>query len=255
MKRISASSLLLWITLPLLSSLHARGQQEVLVAAAADLRFAMDSLITVFAKDNPGTTVRASYGSSGNFFEQISAGAPFDLFFSADIEYPKQLQQQNKTISPAVQYGRGQLVLWSKKLDPGALKMQALLDPAIHKIAIANPVHAPYGARAEETLHTYKLYEQVKDKLVMGENISQAAQYVTSGAADIGIIALSLARSPTMQQQGGKYWLIPENTHQPLLQGYTMLVHARNNQGAKKFSDFIRSAAAQAVLKYFGLDP
>jgi len=227
-------------------------QKEVLIAAAADLQFAMDSLITLFSKETPEITIKAVYGSSGNFFEQITNGAPFDLFFSADLDYPRKLQEQNKTQGAPRLYGTGQIVLWSNKLDPAPDKMNTLLQPGIVKIAIANPAHAPYGKRAQESLQYYKLYDQIKDKLVFGENISQTAQFVHSGAADIGIIALSLALSPAMQQSGGKYWLIPAETHQPLQQAYVLLQHSRDHGGGEKFATFISSAKARAVLANFG---
>ncbi|MES1160484.1 MAG: molybdate ABC transporter substrate-binding protein, partial [Bacteroidota bacterium] len=230
----------------------ARAQKEVLIAAAADLKFAMDSLITVFSKEAPGTTIKAVYGSSGNFFEQITNGAPFDLFFSADLDYPRKLQEQNKTLAPPILYGTGQIVLWSKKTDPAAAKMNTILQASITKIAIANPAHAPYGKRAYESLQYYKLYDQIKDKLVLGENISQTAQFINSGAADIGIIALSLALSPAMQKEGGKYWLIPAETHQPLQQAYVLLTHAKDNTGAVTFATFISSPKAKTIMSYFG---
>jgi molybdate transport system substrate-binding protein len=227
---------------------------EVLIAAAADLKFAMDSLVAVFSKENPSIIIKVVYGSSGNFFEQISNGAPFDLFFSADIDYPRRLQEQHKTLSDLRTYGTGQLVLWSKKLDPAVAGINTLLSSAVTKIAIANPAHAPYGKRAEESLRYYHLYDRVKDKLVFGENIAQAAQYAGSGAADVGIIALSLALSPTMQQQGGKYWLIPAGAHQPLQQGFVLLPHAKGNTGAPAFAAFFISAKATAVLQSFGFE-
>jgi molybdate transport system substrate-binding protein len=228
-------------------------QEAVLVAAAADLKFAMDSLISAFSATNPGIPIKASYGSSGNFFSQISNGAPYDLFFSADMDYPRKLEEQHLTLTAVKPYAIGQIVLWSKKLDPAKEKMNSLLNSSITKISIANPAHAPYGKRAQESLVYYKLYDQVKDKLVFGENISQAAEYVTSGAADIGIIALSLASSPAMRDQGGKYWLIPAEAHQPLQQGYTLLQHAKGNAGAEKFSDFVGTPKAISILNYFGL--
>ena len=122
----------------------------------------------------------------------------------------------------------------------------------IHYVAIANPAHAPYGKRAEESLHYYQLYDKIKDKLVIGENIAQAAQYAGSGAADVGIIALSLALSPAMRQEGGKYWLIPASSHQPLQQGYVLLSHAKGNAGVTEFATFFSSAKAAAVLQSFG---
>jgi molybdate transport system substrate-binding protein len=226
-------------------------KQEVVVAAAADLKFAMDSLVATFSKNNPDITIKVVYGSSGNFFQQIGNGAPFDLFFSADIDYTRQLTAKHLTLSDTHLYGTGQLVLWSKTIDPAVDKMNTLLSNAITKIAIANPAHAPYGRRAEEALRHYQLYDQVKDKLVLGENIAQTAQYAQSGAADIGIIALSLALSPAMQS-GGKYWLIPADSHQPLEQGFVLLPHAKDNKGAYQFMNFITTPEARAVLKSFG---
>ena len=225
---------------------------EVVIAAAADLKFAMDSLIVLFSKTNPDIHIKVTYGSSGNFFQQIANGAPFDLFFSADVDYPRQLQQQGKTLSAVQVYGTGQLVLWSKSLDPSIDKMNTLLNSAVKKIAIANPAHAPYGQRADESLHYYGLAEKVKDKLVMGENIAATAQYAVTGAADVGIIALSLALSPTMQQAGGKYWLVPANSHQPLQQGFALLLHAKDNNGAQQFVTFFTSPAAASILRSFG---
>jgi molybdate transport system substrate-binding protein len=230
---------------------HAQ-QQEVVVAAAADLKFAMDSLVAVFSKTNPDVHLKVVYGSSGNFFQQISNNAPFDLFFSADIDYPKQLKEKGLTLSDIHLYGTGQLVLWSKTLDPASEKMHCLLDASVKKIAIANPAHAPYGKRAEEAIRHYGLYDQIKDKLVMGENIAQTAQYAQSGAADVGIIALSLALSPAMQQTGGKYWLIPADAHQPLQQGCVLLPHAKGNAAATRFMNYITTPEAKGILKSFG---
>lgn len=227
-------------------------QTEVVIAAAADLKFAMDSLIAVFSRDNPSISVKVIYGSSGNFFQQIGNGAPFDLFFSADIDYPRQLKEQGKALSVVHLYGTGQLVLWSKTIDPAIEKMNTLINSSVRKIAIANPAHAPYGKRAEESLQYYQLYDKIKDKLVLGENIAQTAQYAQSGAADIGIIALSLALSPAMQQSGGKYWLIPAESHQPLQQGFILLPHAKDNSGAERFVVFFSSPAAISILKNFG---
>jgi molybdate transport system substrate-binding protein len=237
---------------PLSSIRRTSPPSEVVIAAAADLKFAMDSLIVLFSKTNPDIHIKVTYGSSGNFFQQIANGAPFDIFFSADVDYPRQLQQQGKTLSAVQIYGTGQLVLWSKSLDPSIDKMNTLLNSAVKKIAIANPAHAPYGKRADESLHYYGLAEKIKDKLVLGENIAATAQYATSGAADVGIIALSLALSPAMQQAGGKYWLVPANSHQPLQQGFALLLHAKDNNGAQQFITFFTSPAAASILRSFG---
>ena len=239
-------------TLPLAISVP--GQKQVVVAAAPDLRFAMDSLVAVYRSQFPAVDIRVSYGSSGNFFEQISNGAPYDLFFSADIDYARKLKEKNLAISEVRTYGTGQIVLWSKKIDPNVQKMNSLLSGDISKIAIANPDHAPYGKRAVESLQFFDLYDKVKSKLVFGENISQTAQFVTTGAADIGIVALSLALSPNMQREAGKYWLIPPDSHKPLEQGYILLKHAGDNEDAAAFSSFIQSKRAISVLQYFGFN-
>jgi len=227
-------------------------QPKVTIAAAADLKFAMDSIITFYKAQNPGADIQVIYGSSGKFFQQITNGAPFDIFFSADVDYPNKLKDKGLTAGDIKTYGIGQIVLWSKKTDPNKELMNTLLDAGIKKIAIANPEHAPYGKRAEESLHYYQLYDKIQSKLVFGENISQTAQFVTTGAADIGIVALSLALSPAMKSLGGKYYLIPEQSHSPLEQAYTLLKHSTGNSTATKFYNFISSSTAVTILKYYG---
>lgn len=230
---------------------QAQSPAKVLIAAASDLKFALDSVTATFKKTHPGT-VDITYGSSGKLFEQISNSAPFDIFFSADITYPQQLKQKKLTLSEIYIYGKGRIVLWSKKIDPEKEGMNTLLSPSVLKIAIANPQHAPYGKRAEEALAYYKLTERVKSKLVFGENISQTAQFVTTGAADAGIVALSLALSPNMKKENGAYFLIPEESHKPLEQGAVITKHALGNAYAKAFLDYVNSATANAILSHFG---
>ncbi|MDJ1485151.1 molybdate ABC transporter substrate-binding protein [Cytophagaceae bacterium YF14B1] len=226
-------------------------EEEITIAAASDLRFAMDSLVTVFKKTYPSYKVTVIYGSSGKFFHQISNGAPFDIFFSADKEYPLQLQEKKLTASSVNLYAIGKLVLWSKKLNPVTKGMNTVLDPSVKKIAIANPEHAPYGKKAKESLIHYKLYDKIKSKLVLGENISQTAQYISVGAADIGIVALSLVMSPELQNQG-KYYVIPDTTHTPLEQAYVILKRGEKKKGTQLFSTFISSPSAKSLLQKFG---
>lgn len=249
-------SLVLYIllfVLPASCALQAQQKQKMLIAAAADLKFALDSVITVFKQDHPQAQVDVTYGSSGKLFEQISNGAPFDLFFSADIQYPQQLKQKGLVASEVNSYGTGRIVLWSKKTDPNKAGMNTLLEADIIKIAVANPVHAPYGKRAEEALRYYKLYDKVKSQLVLGENISQTAQFVSSGAADAGIIALSLALSPAMQKERGKYYLIPDSSHKPLEQGFVITRHGKDNPLVRSFQQYIlNNATGKAILQYFG---
>src|SRR6202171_2155252 len=173
--------------------------QELKIAAAADLKFAMADLAAQFEK-RAGGKLDVTYGSSGNFLSQIAHGAPFDLFFSADAEYPKKLETAGLTEPGTLnEYALGRIVIWTSsdsRIRVAKAGWEALLDESIEKIAIANPEHAPYGRAAVAALRNAGIYEQVKAKLVYGENIAQAAQFVASGNAQAGILALSLAVSP-----------------------------------------------------------
>ena len=234
-----------------LLSVDCHAQGKILVAAASDLKFALDSVAAVFRKKHSGT-VEVTYGSSGKLFEQISNGAPFDIFFSADIEYPNKLKGKGLIASDIYIYGIGRIVVWSKKIDVEKEQMNSLLSPGVKKIAIANPLHAPYGKRAEEALKFYKMHNAVKTKLVLGENISQTAQFVTTGAADIGIVAYSLALSPNMKKENGKFYLIPENAHQRLEQAVVITKQGKANDFAQTFLSFVKSNEAKQILSYFG---
>ncbi|RAW02371.1 molybdate ABC transporter substrate-binding protein [Pseudochryseolinea flava] len=225
-------------------------EKKIRVAAASDLKFAMDSLITAFQKKNSGE-VEATYGSSGKFHEQIRHGAPLDVFFSADIAYPTKLMESNLASSEVYAYAKGRIVLWSKTLDPTVSGMRTLEDASIKKIAIANPKHAPYGQRAMESIEHAKLKSSINTKLVYGENISQTAQFVATGAADIGVIALSLAVAPTMRTQG-RYYIIPEHTHKPLIQGAIITAYGKGKQLAASFLDFVKSSEGMSILAHFG---
>lgn len=231
-----------------------QGQQKVTIVAAANLKIALDSVNTVFKIQNPAINPQVTYGASGKLFEQISNSAPFDLFFSADMDYPLELEKKKLTASKVKMYAVGKLVIWSKKTDPNFKKMNSLLDPGVRKIAIGNPATAPYGEKAVESLKFYKIYDKVKNKLVFGENITQAAQFVTTGNADIGITALSLVLTPNMQKEGGKYYIIPQKSHTLLEQGCVVLKHGKDNPAALKFYNFISSKKAIAILKYYGYD-
>lgn len=219
------------------------------IAAASDLKFAMDSLIKVFKRKYPDISVNVIYGSSGKFYQQIINDAPFDLYFSADAEYPQKLATSGLSAGDIKVYAIGRIVMYSKNINTGK-GMNTLLDPAIRKIAIANPVHAPYGKRAEEALRYYKLYDTLKQKLVLGENIAQAAQYVSTGAAEIGIIAQSLVLSNALQQ--GNAYLIPEESHSPLQQAFIILKKAAKKHSAFTFSSYISTPEAKQILKHYG---
>ncbi len=225
--------------------------ERIAIAAAADLRFALDEIVRQFLAANPDDTIEVSYGSSGKFFTQIQQGAPYDLFFSADIAYPRALEKAGYAGSPVIPYAIGRLVLWSTGHDAARLTLDDLADPRIGKVAIANPQHAPYGKRAEEALKARGLWQAVSAKAVYGENVSQTAQFVQTGNADIGIIALSLAVNPALAEKGN-YALIPANLHQPLEQGFLILKPAIDKPLAQRFAAQMSKATTQAVMKRHG---
>lgn len=235
-------------TLFLAATAHA---EKITVAAAADLKFAMDEIVTLYRAANPGDEVGVVYGSSGKFHTQIQQGAPYDVFFSADIGFPRELVTVGLAASEVKPYAFGRIVLWSASLDATKMTLSNLTDPKITRIAIANPKHAPYGKRAEEALKTAGVWDKVEPKLVYGENIAQTAQYVQTGNAQVGIIALSLAINPELATKGG-YGLIPENLHQPLEQGYVITKRAAGNPLAKRFADYMATKPARAVMTKYG---
>lgn len=213
----------------------------------------MQEIAARFHKET-GMNVRVIYGSSGNFFQQIQNGAPFDLFFSANVEYPKKLEDlgfvEPGTLYP---YATGKIVVWvprDSRLDISS-GLPSLLNPAVTRIAIANPEHAPYGQAAVAALKKQTLYDKVSRRFVFGENISQAASFVISGAADAGIIALSLARSPNMKNKG-RYVEISANDYPPIAQACVVLRSSKQKDSAKAFLNFVKSPAVQQMLQAYG---
>lgn len=238
------------IIILLLSSASAHAE-SINIAAAADLKFALDEIISGFNREHSGDQIQATYGSSGRFHTQIRQGAPYDMFFSADIVYPRELAKSGLAASEVKPYGLGRIVLWSSSMNAARMTLASLSDPMIKRIAIANPKHAPYGKRAEEALRAAALWEKLQPKMVLGENISQTAQYVQSGNAQIGIIALSLALGPELAKTGG-YSLIPENLHAPLEQGYIITRRGADKPLVKKFAQYIESKKARSVMARYG---
>jgi len=235
----------------------ARAQErQIRIAAAADLQFAMPELAQRF-EEQTGAKVVVSYGSSGNFFSQIQNGAPFDLFFSADLEYPRKLAGAGYCEPGTLfTYATGRLVIWAHadlRIGVRSLGWKALLDPRVRKLAVANPAHAPYGKAALAALRGAGIYEQVKSKLVFGENVSQAAQFAQSGDAQAGIVALALALSPPMRN--GEQWMIPQQLYPPLEQGGVLLKTSKEKNIALAFLDFVKSAAGRAILEKWGFMP
>ena len=230
---------------------------DLRIAAASDLNFAIKEIIAQYERDT-GNHALLTLGSSGTFFNQISQGAPFDIYLSADRNYTEQLLDK-KLAEPGSLfiYGIGKIVVWVPKnsaIDVAKLGMQSLLQPSVQKLSIANPDHAPYGRAAAAAMRQAGIYDRVKDKLVLGENISQAAGFVQSGAAQAGILALSMAISAPMRDTG-KYWEIPTNTYPVLEQSAVILRHAResgNLEAAQSFMRVLKSPQARTILDRYG---
>jgi molybdate transport system substrate-binding protein len=226
------------------------------VAAASDLQFALEKLAADFAADG-GEPLRLVFGSSGNFVHQITEGAPFELFFSADEAFVRTLEKAGLTDGAGEIYGVGRLALL---LPPGsdlpadpALDglATALAEGRLSRLAIANPAHAPYGQRAEEALRQRGLWDPLSTgkHLVMGENVAQAAQFVLEGGADAGLVAWSLVRAPALAGRG-RHALVPANFHAPLIQRMVLLHGA--GATARAFYAYIQQPPARAVLESFG---
>jgi molybdate transport system substrate-binding protein len=227
--------------------------QEVRVAAAADLTAALPPIVQQFESDCRCKVV-VTFGSSGNFYQQLQNGAPFDVFLSADLQYPQKLQEAGLTVPGTLtEYATGKIVLWIRtesKLDL-AKGLKGLTSASVGKIAIANPQHAPYGRAAEAALKAEGIYSEIAPKLVLGENISQTALFVQSGNADAGIIALSLALNPTMQS-AGNFVEIPATEYPAIRQAAIVMKNSKNIEAARKFVQFLKSAQGAAVLQQFG---
>lgn len=228
---------------------------ELTIAAAADLKFALDTLSREFHSQHPEIRPAITYGSSGNFYAQIQNGAPFDLYLSADAEYPRKLTADGLALDDnTFLYAIGRIVVWvpeTSPIDVEKLGIESLFAPSVQKIVIANPQHAPYGKAAVAALKTLGVYEKAVPNLVLGENIAQTAQFVQSGAADIGIIALSLALAPEMKTHG-RYWEIPLDAYPKMEQGGMILKRSARTPEARVFRDFLVSNHGRAVLEQYG---
>jgi molybdate transport system substrate-binding protein len=227
---------------------------RVRIAAASDLNAALGDLIAGF-KGSHGIDVSVSYGSSGTFYAQLLNHAPFDIFLSADVAYPRQLARQGLTV-PATEftYATGRIVLWiptSSMLDIATGGLQTLTSDSVVHVAIANPEHAPYGRAAVAALTHAGVYDRVRPKLVFGENVAQAMQFVASGAADAGIVALSLALAPASRDKG-RWFEIPPAAYPAIEQGGVILQWAADVDAAKALRTYIMSAPAQTILKQYG---
>jgi molybdate transport system substrate-binding protein len=257
--RMRGLSLTVAVACLFLNSTPARPQDktvntDLVVAAAADLSTALKEIGDGYQKKT-GVELKFSFGASGALTAQIQNGAPFDLFFSADMDYPKQLIASGQADGTSLyQYAVGKLVLWApadSPLDVEHKGMDVLLDPSVKKIAIANPQHAPYGRAAVAALKHYGTYDQVAERLVLGENVSQAAQFAESGNAQAGFVALAHALAPGMQGKG-KYWEVPAEAYSPLAQGVVVLSRSQHKKEAAEFVEYIKTSGAGDVWRKYG---
>lgn len=239
-----------------LSAQESGNSRELLVAAAADLSSALQDITDRYQKRS-GVTLKLSFGASGALTQQIQNGAPFDLFFSADMDYPRKLIAAGDADGTSLyEYAVGKLVLWApanSTLDLSGKGMSVLLDPSVKKIAIANPEHAPYGRAAVAALKHAGLYERVSDRLVLGENVSQAAQFAESGNAQVGFVALAHAAAPSMKGKG-KYWIVAAEDYPALAQGVVILSHSQHRKEAEEFLAYIKTKTISELLRKYGFE-
>ena len=244
MKRIC-----LWCCLAL--SLHTAFAQKINVAAAANLRYVLEAIKASYVKKYPGTVLNITFGSSGTLVQQIANGASFDLFLSADTEFPQKLKEKGLTVGPLVTYAYGKLALYSTTIDVSKLGTAALNDPSVRKIALANPETAPYGERSVEWMKRMGLYDKLKGRFVLAENISQAAQFAYSGNAEIGFVALSLTLGPEMADKGYCY-VVPEDQYAPIEQSAVLVRSSVFNTQAARFRNYLLSAEVRPLWLRYG---
>jgi molybdate transport system substrate-binding protein len=230
--------------------------RSIAVAVAANLKPAFEELAARFQARHPGVEVKATFGASGNFFAQIANGAPFDLFLSADAEFPAKVVEKGLADGRAFTYAYGKLVVWiprGSKLDLEGKGLTALADPSVKKLAIANPEAAPYGRAARAALEKAGLYARLKDRIVMGQSVAQAAQFAQSGNAQAGFIPLSLARTPPLSEEG-RAWPVPPSSHERLEQAGVVLKGSKDPALARELAAFLTGDGAREVLERFGYD-
>jgi molybdate transport system substrate-binding protein len=225
------------------------------IAAAADLRFAFPALQQRFHATRPEIMLTPAYGSSGNYYSQIRNGAPFDVFLSADVEYPRRLVAEGAAVAGSLfVYGTGRIVLWvpaQSPLDLDRLGIHALEEPSVHHVAMANPRHAPYGRAAEAALRSLGVYDRIAPKLAIGENIAQTFEFVESGAAEAGLVAESLAVAPAARGKG-RSWEVPPASYPPIEQCGVILSRAEGSRAAAQFRAWMMGPQARAILTQYG---
>ena len=241
---------LVLLTLLMFSCTFIVSAQKVSVAAAANLRYALEEIKKQYEKEHPSTKIEITFGASGTLTQQILNGATFDFFMGADREFPQKLKEKGATVGPIVTYAYGKVVMWSSKIDLSK-GLTAVLSPDVKKIAIANPVGAPYGERSVEVLKAQGLYSKIEDKIVWGESITQTAQFAFTGNAEIGFIALSLAKAPEMKDKG-RYYEIPAIICPPMEQACVLIKGWERSADASKFMKYVLSAKCNPIWLVYG---
>lgn len=242
------TALLLLILTPLIAF-----ASEAKIVAASDLIYCFGELEKAFEKHYPNEKISTSFGSSGKAMTQIENGAPYDIFFSADMGFVQKLKDSGAVVTTPKPYAYGRVGLWATKTKGIDVSkgLSVLQDAKVEKIAIADPAHAPYGVAAVSLLKSQKLYDIVKDKLVLGENVSQTAQFIGSGAADVGIIPVSLGYSVALKAKGN-FYLLPASWHNEIIQGYGVTKKGANDETVKKFITYIETPEARTIFKKYG---
>lgn len=226
---------------------------EINIAAAADLSYALKDIATMYEKSHPGDKVKISFGASGALTTQITQGAPFDLFFAANTDFPKKLQAAGLTTGAIKPYASGRLVILTKKGSGINVKkgIAILTDPSVKKISIANPQTAPYGKLSMEAFDHYKITKEIEPKIVIANNVGMAANNGIMGATDVAVASYSLVLSPKVIN-AVDFYLIPASAHPRLVQSYVMTKKGASNAEAAKFLAYFEGKEADTVMKKYG---
>lgn len=227
--------------------------QQIQVAVAANFAAPAKTLAARFEQQG-STRVALSTGSTGKFYAQIKNGAPFDILLSADAETPARMEKEGLAVAgQGFTYALGKLVLWSRQAGAVDGRGEVLRSRSFRRISIANPRLAPYGAAAQQVMEKLGVWAELQPRLVLGENIAQAYQFVASGNAELGFIAYSQINEPG-KAAAGSYWLVPQGLYEPILQNAALLKRAQGSQGARDFLTFLRSAPARELIRAYGYD-
>jgi molybdate transport system substrate-binding protein len=230
---------------------------KIRVAAATDLRSCLDALTDAFQIEHPNFDLLPTFGASGVLLTQLKSGLETDLYLSADIAYAHDLAAAGLAAEADVfESAQGRLVIWVRNespIDVAKLGAEALLDTSVRRVAIANPLHAPYGRAAVAALEHLGLHERLNEKLAVGESATQAAQYVESGAAEVGILPLALAKGTRLMERG-RFWVVPAEAHPPIRHGGAIHARAIDREATVAFRDFLLSPAGRAILARYGFE-